>query len=905
MLNSKEFFAYSASAGSGKTYALALRYIALLFKGVEPSSILAATFTKKAANEMRQRVLSVLKSLDDDFLANLQREYAIEPSFVKAKSKEVLDKFLNSQSHIVTLDSFFTSILRSSALEIGLEPDFKINYSAHEELNRNFIKSLDRSGDIDSLVSLSLNLKKRNSQDIVELYDKLFTIDVLLPEFSFKAHNLRDLEESINSLRVETLELVTNLGTSKSAIANFAQSNIKEFIKKGLFEKESLSEHRLYAKYVKKDASLDAKYLELKGLIASYHIALEETILHYLFKLYQEYKRVRLEEVRAQNELDFNDILYFTYRLLSSEITKEFLYFKLDSKFLHILLDEFQDTSSLQYLILKPLIEEIFAGIGQSEFRSFFYVGDVKQSLYRFRGGVEELFGYIANEYGIKVENLEKNYRSAKLLVNGVNSLFSGKIDGFIPAIAHSKKEGYLKVVTSEEPLIKVKDSIEELLANGVNINSIAALVFTNKDGVSLQEYLKEHNINSLLKTSSSLKSNPKIAALVGVVEYLVTKEQIFIEPFLQKCGIVLKEFSINYYPSILPFDLLQNIIREYGYFDNDLNILKLLEFASNYTTLEQFLYEFNRSSIELATKSVAGISIMTIHGSKGLEFEYVVVMDRLGKSAPNSGMLLFKDRSPIKIDNIYYRYSKKENFVLDYKKSLEKEKEQSLKDKLNLLYVALTRAEIGMVIVKKEKASEFALLDINDTSRGNIIKSKSVALMSKKILPNLISHYGKQDVVAQSEEDSSQSYNQEAIAFGDALHYALELLDFNNKGTIAQSLEAVENRYGILLNLDALKSIENRLNSLFNSSFIKLFNGAKIYKEQPLAFGGSFYKLDLMLEYKDSVVVVDYKSSAKFKGKHIKQVSNYKDALKSIYTKSVKAYIAYILEDRVEIVEV
>jgi len=905
-LNNKDFFAYSASAGSGKTYALALRYVALLFKGVSPASILAATFTKKAANEMRQRVLSVLKSLDSDFLANLQREYAISPSEIESKKDEVLNKFLNTQSHIVTLDSFFTSILRSSALQIGLEPDFKINYSAHEELNKSFIESLDKSGEIGSLVKLSLNLKKRNSQDLVDLYDKLFTIDALLPEFNYKAHNLKDLEISIDNLRLDILKQVKELGVSKSGIANFEESDIRAFIKKSLFEKISLSEHRFYAKYVKKDPSLDIKFLELKELIATFHKALEDSVFYYLFKLYEEYKRVRLEEVRANSELDFNDILYFTYRLLSSEITKEFLYFKLDSKFEHILLDEFQDTSALQYLILKPLIDEIFSGIGQSSFRSFFYVGDVKQSLYRFRGGVEELFGYIAKEYGIRVENLEKNYRSAKLLVESVNRWFNGKIDGFIPAVANSKVDGYLKVQTSDELLTRAKESIDELLVEGVDINSIAVLVFTNKDGVALQEYLKAKGINSLLKTSSSLKSNPKVAALVGVVEYLVKKEPILIEPFLQKCGLELKDFRVNYYPSILPFDLLQNIIREYNYFDSDLNILKLLEFARNYSTIERFLYEFNRSSIELASKSVDGVSIMTIHGSKGLEFKYVVVMDRLGRAAPPNGMLLFNSKEPIKIDKIYYKYSKKENFLIDYKKAQDKEREQSLKDKLNLLYVALTRAEFGMVIVKKDKGSEFSLLELNEIEKGKILKSKREQKESKKLLINKISHYGKQEVTTENEE-SSDSYNLEAITYGEALHYGLELLDFSSITSVDYAIEAVENRYGALLNSDAIGSLATRFEILYKSDFINLIKGAKVYKEKPLVFKGNFYKLDLLAEFEKKVVVIDYKSSTKFKSKHIKQVANYKEALKTIYTKDIdiKGYIAYILDSGIEILEV
>ncbi len=129
---------------------------------------------------------------------------------------------------------------------------------------------------------------------------------------------------------------------------------------------------------------------------------MEENILYYINELYERYKVIRLDEIRANSEVDFDDIKLLVHKI-TSNIEKEFIYFKLDSKFKHILIDEFQDTSAIQYLIIEPLINEIFSGEGLNSFRTFFYVGDTKQSLYRFRGGVEELFQYLANRYNIEV----------------------------------------------------------------------------------------------------------------------------------------------------------------------------------------------------------------------------------------------------------------------------------------------------------------------------------------------------------------------------------------------------------------------------------------------------------------------------------------------------------------------
>ncbi|XPV54807.1 MAG: UvrD-helicase domain-containing protein [Halarcobacter ebronensis] len=129
---------------------------------------------------------------------------------------------------------------------------------------------------------------------------------------------------------------------------------------------------------------------------------------------------------RAKNYLHFNDISNICYELLSTKIDKEFLYFRLDSNFSHILIDEFQDTSLLQYKILQPLIEEI---LSSSEFKTFFYVGDTKQSIYRFRGGKRELFDYVLKTNPmVNVEVLNTNFRSCEKVVNYVNQSFNNLV---------------------------------------------------------------------------------------------------------------------------------------------------------------------------------------------------------------------------------------------------------------------------------------------------------------------------------------------------------------------------------------------------------------------------------------------------------------------------------------------
>ena len=138
----KPFLAYSASAGSGKTFALSVRYISLLFMGESPSSILAATFTNKAAAEMRQRVVDSLRDLGDNdtFLRAVLVETGLSKDELFKKQPEVLAKFLSHTSYIVTLDSFFSSILRSASLELGLEPDFVTKEQGTDELEKTLFR---------------------------------------------------------------------------------------------------------------------------------------------------------------------------------------------------------------------------------------------------------------------------------------------------------------------------------------------------------------------------------------------------------------------------------------------------------------------------------------------------------------------------------------------------------------------------------------------------------------------------------------------------------------------------------------------------------------------------------------------------------------------------------------------
>ena len=902
--NFNPYLAYSASAGSGKTFALSVRYISLLFMGESPNTILAATFTNKAAAEMRQRVVNSLRTLADEsnraFLDAISVETSMSRAELLSRQPEVLREFLATSAYIVTLDSFFSSILRSASLELGLEPDFVTKEDGDDELERHFLEEVRAEGLLSSLVKLAMDIEDKRFLKIFDLMQSFYKVDALLPSHDIELVSISDIEKSCERLRLDMIKALNDAGSASRCIKQFDTSHIKELFGKSLFQKDTLGEHAWFKKVA--NEQMESIYSELKRTLLSWAKAREDIVLYNLFKIYDYYKNATITNVKSSGVLNFDDLTYFTYRLLHESMSREFLYFKIDAKFKHILLDEFQDTSTLQFLLLKPLIDEIFAGFGQSELRSFFYVGDTKQSLYRFRGGVEELFDKVALHYDVKIEQMNTNYRSNKHIIEQVNRWFEPIMDDY--TYQHSKEgadDGFVEVVEAVEVIDEAVAQAKKLIAQGVDEDDIAFLVSTNKDGVTLQEACNKENINTLLKTSSSLRNQPKIAGLVMMIRYLFYGEKIDAQRLLINVGKPFEQIDISWFsPFMTPIGVIDRLVREFGYFDDDLNILKLLEFASSFSDIASFIEEFETSTISLASHSVHGAKIMTIHGSKGLEFDFVIVVDKLTRKNSDKSALIFHYDDNLYIDKIVYRSKGRDSFDDEYKNIIEAQKVSSLKDSKNVLYVALTRAVEGLIVIKKPKDSIFDELGMGVLTLGQLdVKPKPPKEVVEITQEITISNYGVQDIVT-NEDDEDRDF--EAMLFGTALHYGLEMLGEFDESSLDSSMIAIQNRYGQHLSIDATKEIKKRIQNLISySPFIDMLTNANITKEQSLSFNGELKKVDLLLEYEDYALIVDYKSSQKYAFKHQKQISEYKRAISNITNKETKGVIIYILGDKIE----
>jgi exodeoxyribonuclease V beta subunit len=247
-----------------------------------------------------------------------------------------------------------------------------------------------------------------------------------------------------------------------------------------------------------------------------------------------------------------------------------------------------------------------------------------------------------------------------------------------------------------------------------------------------------------------------------------------------------------------------------------------------------------------------------------------------------------------------------RENFDTKYAGIMDLRKTLEAKDRMNILYVALTRAVEGLIVVRKPKDSMFDVLNMETLRLGALkppsatSQKKSDASVSGEEIT--LSHYGTQERIKSLEEDKDY----EAILFGTALHYALEMLGDFSIEALGTAQTALQNRFGQHLSAPKIKEIMLRIECLLREEkFQTVLKNAKIHKEKSLSFEGELKQIDLLLEYPEEMLVIEYKSSQKYKMKHQQQVAYYKKAIEGITHKPTRGIVIYILKDKILLEEI
>ncbi|OOC33625.1 RecB-like helicase [Helicobacter pylori] len=918
----RQCMALKASAGSGKTFALSVRFLALLFKGANPSEILTLTFTKKATAEMKERILDYLKILQKEnlesgkeksqnILKELEEKYHLDPSLVRNNAQKIYQRFLNAEIRISTIDAFFQSILRKFCWFVGLSANFEVNEDteAHQrQLNEGFLNALnsEQLEELSAFIVQCLSHESYTSDSILErlrfLKNKLYLFDPNKKEPAFDEEGFLEKLRSLNN-QIQSIETASN--EAKKAIKC---DSFRGFLNSSLTWLEKKSEYLYFKKLKSEIPTLESEYEEIENDLKRYYEAKETAIFKKFPKFIQLYDKAT-SKIQA---LDFDAIKDKVHVLLNGyeEMPAEFFYFRLDSKIAHILIDEFQDTSLNDYKILAPFIDEIKAGIGQAKWhRSVFFVGDVKQSIYAFRGSFSSLFESVSKDF--YHDNLEFNHRSAPLIINYVNTTFkkayqnspTAYLEQKYPKTSNNKHvtEGYVKVslVADEKELLleQILQEAQNLLDHRIDPKDITILCATNKDALEIKNYLQERLSAIRPSTESSAKLSQLVESKIikNALEYALAEEPY--KPFYKHSVLKLAGYLHDDAIALPGFNPKKESVASFVWKVMELFELygepaqSCLELAVGCEDANDFLEKLEAK--EIASFNPKGAQIMTIHGSKGMQFPYVIVCERLGNPNSSHANQLLEEYNGAELVRLYYRMKNREVVDKDYARALDKEEAAKDHEEINVYYVAFTRAELGLIVVAKDKKESKKesknktmreQLDLASLEEGEIMPvispQKEPLMTSVVIKPHA---YGEQVQEIEEEPDSDYEKNndQEAINFGIALHKGLEYQYAYNipKQSV---LEYLNYHYGFY-SLD-YQALEESLELFENDAEIQaLFKNHALKGEAAFLFQGVVSRIDVLLwDRGQNLYVLDYKSSQNYQQSHKAQVSHYAEFLKT-----------------------
>ncbi|WRD50387.1 RecB-like helicase [Helicobacter pylori] len=917
----RQCMALKASAGSGKTFALSVRFLALLFKGANPSEILTLTFTKKATAEMKERILDYLKILQKEnlesekeksqnILKELEEKYHLKPDLVRNSAPKIYQRFLNAEIRISTIDAFFQSILRKFCWFVGLSANFEVNEDTkvhQQQLNEGFLSALNNEQleELSAFIVQCLSHDSYTSDSILErlrfLKNKLYLFDLNKKEPAFDEKGFLEKLRSLNN-QIQSIETASD--RAKTAIKC---DSFRGFLNSSLTWLEKKSEYQSFKKLKSEIPTLESECEEIENDLKRYYEARETAIFKKFPKFIQLYDNAT-SKIQA---LDFDAIKDKVHALLNGyeELPAEFFYFRLDSKIAHILIDEFQDTSLNDYKILAPFIDEIKAGIGQAKWqRSVFFVGDVKQSIYAFRGSFSSLFESVAKDF--YHDNLEFNHRSAPLIINYVNTIFkkayqnspTAYLEQKYPKASQNKHatDGYVKVslVADERELLleQILQEAQNLLEHRIEPKDITILCATNKDALEIKNYLQENLSAIRPSTESSAKLSQFVESKIikNALRYALAEEPykpfykhsvLKLAGYLHDDAIVLPSFNPKK-ESVAGF--VWKVMELFELYGEPAQIC--LELAVGCEDANDFLEKLEAKAI--ASSHSKGVQIMTIHKSKGMQFPYVIVCERLGKPNSSHSNQLLEEYNGAELTRLYYRMKNREVVDKDYARALDKEEAAKNHEEINVYYVAFTRAELGLIVVAKDKKESkkesknktmHEKLDLAPLEEGEIMPvispQKEPLITSTLIKPHA---YGEQvQEIEEEPSDYEKNNDQEAINFGIALHKGLEYQYAYNipKKSVLKYLNYHHGFYGL-----DYQALEESLELFENDAEIQtLFKNYALRGEAAFLFEGVVSRIDVLLwDRGQNLYVLDYKSSQNYQQSHKAQVSHYAEFLKT-----------------------
>lgn len=773
-----------ASAGAGKTFQLTTRYLDLLARHEEPQHILATTFTRKAAGEVMGRVLGRLCQACTDAKERQSLADALQrPSLAHADCIAMLRSLTDGLNRLAvgTIDGFFNRAARALSVDLNLPPDPRLideGSPLAQQMRFDAIQAvLGEQADQDDGMATLIEMLRRLHHDTAQR-SVTEAIDAIVKDLGDVYRNYPDasLWDQLPATGLLSAELLTAVVEGLESKRGEMPVNSKGVVYKSFADRyeELISSAQLghwdqvLGNGLVVKVNEEAEKYGHAPITDDWHEAIRPLAVHA--------RSVRLralaEQTRATHQLlalfdrQYRETRYAQRVLLFSDLTHvlakglpgmgdagvEELCYRMDAKVTHLLLDEFQDTSLMQWEVLEPFAQQI-AAMGDGS-RSLFCVGDTKQAIYGWRGGCAELFDAVQALPGVEPTTLSKSWRSSPVVLNTVNEVFESLSAnaaltkcqraaeswqaGYQSHVAeHSDLPGHVVLhTTANSDVAEANESDADEVAappdahahyvagyikgltNKLPGRSIGVLMRSRAKARTLMHALRAEGVHAAEEGGNPIGHTPAVAAVLAAIQ------------FADHPGDQVARFHVTNSPmgEVLGLDADGNIeaiarglrraLMDQGYAAviaqwverlapscdavSLRRLMQLVELAEEYDeagpTLRPGFFVQAVQSAKVEDASPARVRVMTIHASKGLEFDAVVLPDLdANLSGQDARDLVVLDRaSPIdQVGGVYRRVSSKLTALTP---ELERAHEQRAYEKrtedLCLLYVAMTRAK-------------------------------------------------------------------------------------------------------------------------------------------------------------------------------------------------------------------
>lgn len=1079
-INTAPLTVYKASAGSGKTFTLAVEYIKLLV--ADPMNYcytLAVTFTNKATQEMKLRILSKLYGIAnglpdaDDYYNNVRKSFPdLTERVIRNRAGDALSLLVHDYNRfrVETIDSFFQRVLRNLARELGLTANLKVMLNDMEVESQavdNIISNIDSGND--PLLAWIMDFVSERMEE-----DKNWNVVGHIKDFGrniftdfYKSHQkqlrlimddagfFKQYTSRLRTLRVKALdemaafakrydEIATRYGIDDSCYSH-GHSNAPgyfENLAKGVLVNDNKT--KMPNSFVQAGLENPDKFVKKADVGKPVAVAIREFVkplieeaeekreaaavtVNSVTLTLQNINQLRLLG-RIENEVsrinaDNNDYpLSNTQKLLNDLIDKQdspFIYEKIGGQLRYIMIDEFQDTSTVQWDNFKVLLDDCISHQSGS-----LIVGDVKQSIYRWRNGDWQLLqGLNETNYPdtVRVKSLDTNYRSQRNVVDFNNRFFSAAASSLsvdAPVIkeaysdvAQNVPEGkpetgkvVVRLLPSKEyddlMISQVQQTIESLLSKGVRCNDIAIIVRKNKHIRLIADYFL-HNpvmvdgeprlLNMVSDEAFRLDASQAVNTIVNAMRYLVNPDDGLMEAFLAKSfagnklepsdaawktgpnanpsaprhaymPMLPQEFVVSR-AELLSMPLIDLAERLYALFrldrlaDQNAYVCAFFDQLSNYLKrhvagMTDFLAEWDENicSKSIHSAEVDGIRMLTVHKSKGLEFDNVI-LPYCDWALENKDDTLWVEPSlepyndlPVVPVKLNVGKLKKSIYAADY----DAEHIKNIVDNVNILYVAFTRASRNLFVFgKRDKADfpssliasvmpcmpdadpeedengiiayDFGSLSIKPMAtselpngedprlRVNIFEQVeqgvSVSIETTKSKAHFLQSNDSDEFMTPADELEEQRKRDQYIDTGNIIHRLFSTIhDYTEVDTAIDQMEFDGVLYDRPMTREQLKAFideklrDPQVNDWFSPRW-KAFNECSMLYFDPEDQRVKEQRPDRVVYDGKKMMVIDFKTGGQLE-KHKRQVRGYVHLLKDMGYDDVEGYLWYIRND-------